>query len=77
MKSPKAFVSQPRWPLLGATIIAITAFAPIGLSPDASGEFTGSLFWVLFISLGLSWILAITLTPFFCYLLFKENTVEE
>lgn len=77
MESAKAIVSHTRWPLLGATIIAITAFAPIGLSPDASGEFTGSLFWVLFISLGLSWILAITLTPFFCYLLFKENTVEE
>jgi multidrug efflux pump subunit AcrB len=59
-------------PLLGATLIAITAFAPIGLSPDASGEFTGSLFWVLFISLFISWVLAITLTPFFGYLMFKE-----
>lgn len=67
-------VAHTRWPLLGATIIAITAFAPIGLSPDASGEFTASLFWVLFISLLLSWVLAISLTPFFCYLMFKENT---
>lgn len=60
-------------PLMGATLIAITAFAPIGLSPDASGEFTGSLFWVLFISLFISWVLAITLTPFFGYLMFKEQ----
>jgi len=52
--------------------LAVTAFAPIGLSPDKSGEFTGSLFWVLFISLMISWVLAVTLTPFFCYLLFKE-----
>ena len=66
-------VSNTRLPLLGATVIAITAFAPIGLSPDASGEFTGSLFWVLFISLFLSWVLAITLTPFFCYLFFKDG----
>lgn len=72
LAAAKRIVSHARWPLLGATVIAITAFAPIGLSPDASGEFTGSLFWVLFISLLISWILAITLTPFFCYLLFRK-----
>ena len=65
MDAARSVVSYTRWPLLGATVIAITAFAPIGLSPDASGEFTGSLFWVLLISLFLSWIFAITLTPFF------------
>ena len=32
-----------------------------------------SLFWVLFISLLLSWITAITLTPFFAHLMFKET----
>jgi len=73
IESAKRIVKNTSWPLLGATIIAITAFAPIGLSPDASGEFTGSLFWVLFISLFLSWILAITITPFLCYLMFKEE----
>jgi multidrug efflux pump subunit AcrB len=58
--------SQTSLPLLGATVIGITAFAPIGLSSDASGEFAGSLFWVLLISLLLSWVTAITLVPFFC-----------
>ena len=38
-------VRQTQWPLLGATVIAVTAFAPIGLSSDATGEFAGSLFW--------------------------------
>lgn len=73
MQAAKSIVAHTRWPLLGATVIAITAFAPIGLSPDASGEFTGSLFWVLLISLFLSWVLAISVTPFFCYLLFREE----
>ncbi|RDE25212.1 AcrB/AcrD/AcrF family protein [Motiliproteus coralliicola] len=73
LQAAKSVVGHTKWPLMGATIISITAFAPIGLSPDASGEFTGSLFWVLLISLLLSWIFAITLTPFFCYLMFKEQ----
>ena len=44
-------ISQTVWPLFGATVIAVVAFAPIGLSPDATGEFTGSLFWIMLISL--------------------------
>ncbi|EPA0529649.1 efflux RND transporter permease subunit [Vibrio alginolyticus] len=70
-------VKQTQWPLLGATVIAITAFAPIGLSQDATGEFMGSLFWVLCFSLFLSWITAITLTPFLADLLLKEENKEQ
>ncbi|MBV2128453.1 efflux RND transporter permease subunit [Arsukibacterium indicum] len=66
-------VRQTQWPLLGATVIAIAAFAPIGLSSDATGEFAGSLFWVLLVSLLLSWVTAITLTPFFASLLFRDK----
>ncbi len=66
-------VKQTQWPLLGATVIAVTAFAPIGLSSDATGEFAGSLFWVLLVSLLLSWVTAITLTPFFASILFKDK----
>ncbi|WP_196158548.1 efflux RND transporter permease subunit [Reinekea sp. G2M2-21] len=65
-------VKQTQWPLLGATVIAITAFAPMGLSPDNIGEFVGSLFWVLLISLTISWFTAVSLTPFLCDLMFKE-----
>lgn len=72
-ESASAIVKQTKWPLLGATVIAITAFAPIGLSSDATGEFAGSLFWVLLVSLLLSWVTAITLTPFFASLFFKEQ----
>ncbi|MBE4608876.1 efflux RND transporter permease subunit [Vibrio navarrensis] len=66
-------VKQTQWPLLGATVIAITAFAPIGLSQDATGEFMGSLFWVLCYSLFLSWVTALTITPFLADLLLKEE----
>lgn len=66
-------VQQNIWPLLGATAVAVIAFAPIGLSRDASGEYANSLFWVLFISLLLSWFTAITLTPFLGNILFRKD----
>ncbi|WP_026479986.1 efflux RND transporter permease subunit [Ahrensia sp. 13_GOM-1096m] len=61
-------------PLLGATVIGIMAFAGIGLSPDATGEFMFSLFAVIGISLLLSWVLAITVTPLLGHYLFKRGT---
>lgn len=60
-------------PLLGATIIGIMAFAGIGLSPDATGEFLFSLFAVIGISLLLSWVLALTVTPMLGHYLFKQG----
>ncbi|MDD9156932.1 efflux RND transporter permease subunit [Aliivibrio sp. S4TY2] len=70
-------VTQTKWPLLGATVIAVTAFAPIGLSDDATGEYCGTLFTVLLISLMLSWFTAISLTPFFASLFFKETVQND
>jgi multidrug efflux pump subunit AcrB len=60
-------------PLLGATVIGIMAFAGIGLSPDASGEFLFSLFAVIGISLLLSWLVAVTITPLLGSYLFKKG----
>ncbi|MDQ7728977.1 efflux RND transporter permease subunit [Halomonas sp. SpR8] len=65
-------IRQNAWPLLAATLIAIAAFAPIGLSPDTTGEFIGSLFFVLLYSLLLSWVTALTLTPFYFKLFFRN-----
>lgn len=61
-------------PLLGATVIGIMAFAGIGLSPDATGEFLFSLFAVIGISLLLSWVLAITVAPLFGHYLLRPGT---
>lgn len=64
-------VKQTMWPLFGATLVGILAFAAIGLSQDSTGEYTCSLFYVILISLMLSWFLAITIAPLFCHLLLK------
>ncbi len=65
--------SKTQIPLLGATIIGIMAFAGIGLSPDAAGEFLFSLFAVIAISLLLSWVLALTATPLLGHYFFKQG----
>ena len=67
--------SKTQIPLLGATAIAIMAFAGIGLSNDATGEFLFSLFAVIAISLLLSWGLALTVTPLLGHYLFRQGTL--
>ncbi len=63
-------------PLFGGTLVGIIAFAPIGFAPGDTAEFTNSLFWVVLIALGLSWVLAFTLTPLFCYWAFPEQAAS-
>ena len=66
-------VGKTIWALLGGTVIGILAFSAIGLSPDSTGEFAGSLFYVVMISLLLSWITAISTTPLLCALVLKPG----
>ncbi|PQO38763.1 AcrB/AcrD/AcrF family protein [Blastopirellula marina] len=66
-------VGQNQWPLFGATAIGVLAFAAIGWSEDATGEYTNSLFWVILISLSLSWLSSVTVTPLLGYLFFKPQ----
>ncbi len=70
-KAALEVVNQTAWPLLGATIIAVLAFAAIGTSQDSTGEYTRSLFTVIMISLLLSWFTAVTVTPLLGIMLLK------
>ncbi|CAA0095329.1 Cobalt-zinc-cadmium resistance protein CzcA [BD1-7 clade bacterium] len=73
IEAGKAVVGQNNLALFGGTVIGILAFSGIGLSQDSTGEFVGSLFYVLLISLSLSWLLAITVTPMFCAMLLRAD----
>lgn len=64
-------------PLLGATFIAIIAFLPMYLMPTTAGEYIKSLFWVVAVSLGLSWIISLTQTTVFCDIYLSENKHKE
>lgn len=77
LKASAEVVSQTQWPLFGATIVGILAFAGIGLSQDSTGEYTRSLFYVILISLLFSWVLAITIAPLFCEKLLKPSQGEQ
>ena len=68
---------QTQYPLLAATVIGILAFAGIGLSQDTTGDFMFSLFAVICISLLLSWILAVTVTPLLGHYLFTQKEAGE
>ena len=71
-------VGQTGLPLLAATVIAVLAFAAIGTSEDATGEYCRTLFQVILISLLFSWVTAVTVTPLFCATFLKrgEATAE-
>jgi len=70
-------VAQSAIPLLGATVIAVLAFAAIGTSQDASGEITRSLFEVVMVSLLLSWVTAVTVTPLLGVMFLKAPEAVE
>lgn len=73
VKAAAAIVGQTALPLFGATLIAVMAFAGIGLSSDSTGEYCGSLFYVILYSLMLSWVLAISITPYYSVVFLKNK----
>ncbi|MFB6286234.1 MAG: efflux RND transporter permease subunit [Candidatus Bipolaricaulia bacterium] len=77
VRAASSIVQQTALPLLGATVVAILGFAAIGTSADTTGEFLGSIFYVILYSLTLSWILGITLTPLLGVDFLKEPASEE
>ncbi len=77
VEAASAIVGQTIWPLFGATIVAVLAFAAIGVSQDSTGEYCRSLFQVIMYSLTLSWILAITVTPLFGVMFLRAEKQTE
>lgn len=68
-KGPKYYLyricRETAAPLLGATVIAASAFLNVFLSQDTAGEYARDLFLVLCVSLLVSWVLALTQVPVF------------
>jgi len=56
--------SATAFPMLTGTLISIAGFLPVGLARSQAGEYTGSIFWIMAISLLLSWVGAVVFTPY-------------
>ena len=51
-------------PMLFGTLVTASGFVPIGFARSMVGEYAGNIFWVLAISLLLSWLVAVIFTPY-------------
>jgi multidrug efflux pump subunit AcrB len=51
------------FPMLSGTLITIAGFLPVGFAKSTSGEYAGGIFWVVGITLVVSWFVAVTFTP--------------
>ena len=59
------------FPMLTGTLITAAGFLPIGLAKSAAGEYTFSMFSVNAIALLVSWVVAVTFTPYIGFILLK------
>ena len=51
-------------PMLFGTLVTVAGFVPIGFARSAVGEYAGGIFWVLAFALLVSWLVAVTFTPY-------------
>ncbi|NTT85743.1 efflux RND transporter permease subunit [Tabrizicola fusiformis] len=51
------------FPMLTGTLVTVAGFIPIGLNSSKAGEYTLSLFYVIAISLVISWVVAVLFAP--------------
>jgi len=59
------------FPMLTGTLITAAGFLPIGLARSAAGEYTFSMFSVNAIALIVSWVVAVTFTPYIGFVLLR------
>src|SRR6478735_6683881 len=55
------------FPMLTGTLITAAGFVPVGFAKSSAGEYTNSIFWVVGLSLVISWFVAVLFTPWIGY----------
>ncbi len=64
IKAAGAAWDTTAFPMLTGTLVTAAGFLPVGFANSGVGEYTGSIFWVVAISLVASWIVAVTFIPY-------------
>ncbi|EAQ97718.1 MAG: efflux RND transporter permease subunit [Pseudomonadota bacterium] len=59
-------------PMLFGTLVTVSGFVPIGFARSSVGEYAGNIFWVLAYALIISWLVAVTFTPYLGVRLLRE-----
>ena len=65
--------NELKYPLLTSSLTTSAAFLPIYLAQSTMGEYTGSLFVVVSVTLLASWLLSMVMIPLLCVLLLKPT----
>lgn len=60
-------------PMLFGTLVTVTGFVPIGFARSSVGEYAGNIFWVLAYALLISWVVAVTFTPYLGVMMLPAN----
>ena len=55
------------FPMLTGTLVTAVGFVPVGFAKSSAGEYTNSIFWVVGLSLIISWFVAVLFTPWMGY----------
>ncbi|MBY6204174.1 efflux RND transporter permease subunit [Halomonas denitrificans] len=61
-------------PMLFGTLVTVAGFVPIGFARSGVGEYAGNIFWVLAFALLISWLVAVTFTPWLGAALLSRGT---
>jgi multidrug efflux pump len=52
------------FPMLTGTLVTAAGFLPVGFAKSTAGEYAGGIFWVVGLSLIVSWFVAVIFTPY-------------
>ena len=64
------------FPMLTGTLVTAVGFVPVGFARSSAGEYTNSIFWVVGLSLVISWFVAVLFTPWMGYHLLPTPKVH-
>ena len=68
--------SSTAFPMLSGTLITVAGFLPIATAKSTTGEYTFGIFAVTTMALLISWVAAVTATPFIGAWLLKEHKAD-
>jgi multidrug efflux pump subunit AcrB len=64
--------SHTAGPMLSGTLVTVIGFMPVGFAHSTAGEYAGNIFWVVAFALIVSWVVAVTITPYMGVLILAD-----